>query len=493
MRAARLLMLFHHTLFNILGLGLPLAVAVFTIPPLIEALGPAQFGLLTLIWAVVSYFGLFDLGLGRTLTLQMSVAESRGERERIAPVVATALTFMAALGVLVGAVLVAGAERGIDLLAAVPERNQAISAVVAMGLSIPAITLTSGFRGMLEARHAFGIVNLIRLPMGIYTFLGPLFTVWLGEPHLDVIAWVLVAGRYAGLFAHAWFALRMLPPDCGTFQVRTDVIKSLFSISGWLTVSNTISPLMGYADRFIIGALVSATAVAYYATPYEIVTKLWIVPGALTAVLFPTFAAKMALNGTAGTVLFRQSVTALALILLPVCAALAIFAHEILGLWIDTEFAANSALLLQIFSVGVFINCTAHIPFTLVQSAGRPKWTAMIHLAEVVPFLAILWWATSMYGPVGAGVAWLMRIVTDTVAMFIASRLILEEAWSAMLPARLGWIVMLAFAATTLCLIESLALRGVGLSALSVGAAILLFREPAVRARLAARRANRPG
>ena len=56
--------LFRHTVFNLIGLGAPLLVAVGTIPVLIHELGPGRFGLLTLIWAVVSYFGLFDLGLG---------------------------------------------------------------------------------------------------------------------------------------------------------------------------------------------------------------------------------------------------------------------------------------------------------------------------------------------------------------------------------------------------------------------------------------------
>ena len=32
------------------------------------------------------------------------------------------------------------------------------------------------------------------------------------------------------------------------------------------------------------------SAVAYYVTPYEVVTKLWMIPGALAAVLFPAFA-----------------------------------------------------------------------------------------------------------------------------------------------------------------------------------------------------------
>ena len=35
---------------------------------------------------------------------------------------------------------------------------------------------------------------------------------------------------------------------------------------------------MVYLDRFVIGAVISVTAVAYYATPYEIVTKIGIIP-----------------------------------------------------------------------------------------------------------------------------------------------------------------------------------------------------------------------
>lgn len=477
-------MLFRNTLFNLLGLGLPLVVAVFTIPHLIEALGTERFGLLTLIWAVVSYFGLFDLGLGRTLTLQMSVAESRGERDKIGPAVATALTFMAGLGVIVGAIFILGAGQGVDLLASVPNRDEAVAALMAMGIAIPAITLTSGFRGMLEARHAFGMVNLIRLPMGIYTFVGPLAAVWFGEPRLDIIAWVLVVGRYIGLAVHAWAAVRVMPSDSGAFRFRSEFVKPLFSVGGWLTVSNIVSPFMGYADRFIIGALVSATAVAYYATPFEIVTKLWIVPGALTSVLFPTFAAQIASDTGAGMALFRQSVSVLALILLPVCAGLAIFAHDILATWINSEFAANGTLLLQIFALGVLVNSTAHIPVTLIQGAEKPKWTAMIQVVECVPFLALLWWATVHFGPVGAGLVWLLRVAIDTVAMFVASRYVVRETRSAVIPSQIVGILSLIALAGGFCFVDSIAVRAAGLLAVAVFSAILLVREPGIAGRM---------
>ena len=46
--------------WNLLGAGLPLVVAIFTIPLLVSGLGQDRFGLLTLAWIIVGYFSLFD-------------------------------------------------------------------------------------------------------------------------------------------------------------------------------------------------------------------------------------------------------------------------------------------------------------------------------------------------------------------------------------------------------------------------------------------------
>lgn len=410
--------LLRHSVYNLLGLGLPLVVAVFTIPVLIKELGEARFGLLTLIWAVVSYFGLFDLGLGRALTQQLAVVLAKDEHERIGPLVGTATVIMVALGVIAGVMMAAAASWGVGLINAVPDQQEAVRAVYAMALAMPAIILTSGFRGILEARHAFGVINLIRLPMGLFTFLGPVAVVLYGQPRLDYIAAVLAAGRVLSCGVHAYYAWCELPRTTGRIGWHSELLKPLCVSGGWLTVSNIISPFMGYVDRFVIGAIVSASAVAYYATPHELVTKLWIVPGALTAVLFPAFAAQMARRDQQTWALFAKAVHWLFVALLPVAVTLALFANEILALWISPAFALQSAVLLQIFAIGIFINCLAHVPFTLIQSAGSARLTALIHAAELPVFLAALWWLTSAYGVIGAAIAWLLRMTLDTMLMF---------------------------------------------------------------------------
>ena len=60
------------TVYNLLGNGIPLLAAVGTIPYLLRVLGNEQFGLLTLLWALIGYFSLFDFGVGRALTYEVS-------------------------------------------------------------------------------------------------------------------------------------------------------------------------------------------------------------------------------------------------------------------------------------------------------------------------------------------------------------------------------------------------------------------------------------
>lgn len=413
--------LIKNTIYNLAGLGLPLLVAVFCIPILIRELGDARFGLLTLIWAVVSYFGLFDLGLGRALTQSLAITFAEDKNERVAPLITTTVVLMAFLGCGAAFLVVALAPFGIRFIQDIPNKQEAVSAMNAMALAMPAIVLTSGFRGVLEARHAFGIVNMIRLPMGIFTFGGPLAVVIYGSSRLDDIAYVLAMGRWIACFIHLWFAWKQLPNNARNFKFRRSLLMPLLTSGGWLTISNIVSPLMSYADRFIVGGLVSAAAVAYYTTPQEIVTKLSIIPGALTAVLFPTFSAQIARKKEESLIIFWTALRWLAVITLPLTLVIALFSEELLRVWIGVDFSAESFRILQILSFGVFVSCLAQIPFTFLQSAGHARRTALIHTVEFPIFILMLFWLTTVYGAMGAAVAWTLRVSGDALIMYIYS------------------------------------------------------------------------
>lgn len=465
-------------MFNLIGLGAPLLLAVMIIPVLVRDLGPDRFGLLALIWAVTSYFGLFDLGLGRALTQQLAALDSNSANStpsRVASLCWTAVLLMLGLGALGGGLMTVAAPSGLSLLDGVPDQVEGLQAVWWMAAGLPFIVGTAGLRGILEARHAFGAVNLIRLPMGAWTFVGPWLSLQLWGPGLAQVAMMLVVGRLLAFLAHAWVVMRLVPELRAAPRVDRMWLRPLCVSGGWMTVSNVVSPFMGYVDRFIIAAMVSAAAVTYYVTPLELAIKLSIFPAAITAVLFPSIAALAVRPGAAVWPLCEEALAWLLLAMAVTALPIAVFAPELLSLWISAEMAQRSAGLLQLFCMGMTVNCLAHIPFTLLQGASAARSTALIHCVELPLFLLLLWVLVSVAGVQGAALAWLVRICADAGALFFVSarRLGMRVGQLATSPLRKSLLILGGgFAA---CWIEDAFLRSVAVLACCalVGAVLL--------------------
>jgi O-antigen/teichoic acid export membrane protein len=202
----------------------------------------------------------------------------------------------------------------------------------------------------------------------------------------------------------------------------------LLTFGGWMTVTNIIGPLMVYMDRFLIGAVVSLSAVAYYATPFEVVSKLLVIPAAIMGVLFPAFSSALTVDRDRAARLFGRVVEYIFLALFPITLLVVMFAREGLMIWLGTEFAENSTYVLQLLMIGIFINSHGQVPFGLIQGAGRPDLTAKLHMFELPLYLILLWWLLNDFGIIGAAVAWVLRIVIDTVLLFVfAERAVLVE------------------------------------------------------------------
>lgn len=412
-------MLLKNTLFNLVGFGVPLIVAIVAIPLLLNGLGDEKFGLLALLWSIVSYASVLDLGLGRAVTLRLAAPGVLIDDRRFADITGTGLLALSALGIGLAALLGAISRPAVGWVGGA-DTDEIVAAAYAMAAALPFILSASGLRGVLEARHAFATINLIRVPLGVFTFLGPLLVLYAAGPRIDLIAWSLTAGRVAAAIAYAVSALRRRRV---LYRFKWTELRTLAEVGGWLSLANAVGLLMGYADRFVIAGALSVATVAYYATPQELVTKLWIIPTSLTAVLFPALVANLHQPKEIQRLLLG-SMKLLTVCLFPICAILAFAAHPILSFWINPEFAAKSAEVLSVLSLGVFVNSLAHVPSTFLQAAGRAKLVAIIQLIETPGYLVALWFVTVNIGITGTALVWLTRMVIDTAIMLACSRLL---------------------------------------------------------------------
>jgi O-antigen/teichoic acid export membrane protein len=418
-------MLARNTVWNVVGQVAPVGAALVTVPVLVHGLGPERFGVLTLIWMVVGYFSIFDLGLGRALTQLVSEKLGVGERESVAPLVWTALLLMTALGV-AGALVSAALSPLLPGLLKVPPalQRETLHALWALAVSIPLVVSTAGVRGVLEARQRFDLVNIVRLASGVFTYAGPAATLLVSHS-LVPITWVLVAGR---ALTWAWYAvlcLRELPELRSRVAGERAHVGPLLRFGGWMTVSNVVGPLMVDLDRFLIAAVIGAAAVAYYVTPFEAVTRLLLLPWAFAGVLFPMLATAFAQDRAGASRLFARGTRQIYAVLFPFCLAGIAFAHEALALWVGQDMAAHGAPVLRWLAVGVYMNGLVQVPFSTLQAAGRPDLTARVHLAELPVYLGVLWWLTRTWGIEGAAIAWTARAGADAVLLFLLTRKVL--------------------------------------------------------------------
>ena len=425
-------LLVRNTALNIIGQGLPMIVAFFTIPILIKALGTDRFGVLTIAWMTIGYFSLFDFGIGRALTQILSEMLATENNEKVSPLIWTSGFLLVMLGIFGSIVLCILTPTIVSKILKIPFalHQETMSSFYVLAIAVPFVISTAGLAGILAAYQKFGTINALRVPLGLLNYIAPILILPFSRSLFPIVL-VLMFGRVISWLAHLAACFKVIPKLSKGIRIDATIIKPIIHFGSWMTVSNIISPIMVVMDRFIIGALLSITYVAYYATPYEMVTRLWLVPTALVGVLFPAFASTYVQDKIRANMMYARSLKYVYLALYPITMFIILFAHEGLTLWLGNEFASNSTDVLKLLAVGVFINSLAQVSFALVQGVGRPDITSKLHLVELALYLPLLLWLITNFGITGAAIAWVIRISIDTFALFYVSIKLLQTKLAA--------------------------------------------------------------
>ena len=183
--------------------------------------------------------------------------------------------------------------------------------------------------------------------------------------------------------------------------------------------------------------MIGLTAVAFYATPLDLVMRMWILPVAVAQTLLPAIASSFRTAPERTALLLRRGALIVAGLVLPACLVLVVFAHGLLWLWLGTAFADGGGMVLRILGVGIFFSCLAFVPGVLLDAIGRPEVTATFSLIQAAVFLPLGAALLLLIGIEGAAIAWAARAATDCAGRFLlAARFYppAAEAGRALLP-----------------------------------------------------------
>jgi O-antigen/teichoic acid export membrane protein len=402
--------------YNVIGALLPLVVSLGTVPLYIHQIGLARYGVVTITWVLLGYFGFLDFGLSRASANALAKLSTPAERS---PVLVTGFVCNLALGVFGGFVLYFVGNLILLHVVKIPGdlMSETRAAYPWMAAMLPLGLLGGVTTGALESREHFLLSNTLS---SFGTMAGqavPLICAYVFGPSLTVvIPATLLVRLFTVLLAYA-LVIKIEWP-LSIFHVSRAWMKKLFGYGSWVTVSSVLNPLFDTSNQLIIGAMLGAASVAIYSVPMNLAMRSQIFATSLSRTLFPRNSRST--HEEAVDVIQRATLS-ITYGFGMVCAPAILICGPFLKLWIGHRFAFASEAIAQILMFGAWTNGIAFLPYGFLQARGRPNVTAIVGICEVVPFFALLWFMITTLGLEGAAMAWTIRVTSNCVVLYILS------------------------------------------------------------------------
>lgn len=408
-----------NTILNLFGQALPMLTGLLTIPFIVKGLGPDAYGILSLSYMVLGYFGIFDLGLSRATVKFVAEHLDDSKIHKVPELVWTSLALLLAIGS-AGAICAALAiPYLVTHVFKMPPSffGEAKASLLILCGAMPIMLANDALRGVLESVQRFDLVNYVKVPASVLFYLLAALLIPLGV-HVPGIVFLLVLVRFVTTFVYLVMSFRAIPSLRTNIRISKAAVRPLARFGGWIMVSNLMAPIGGNIERFIIASVLSVGALTYYSVPFDLVGKILIFPGSLAPTLFPYFSYHGSRSDHVSDVTSR-GIKYLLVIMAPITAVFVCFAPEILNLWLGAQFASQSAFVMRVVALVCFLNAFAYIPYSSVQALGRPDLKAILDVVAIPVFVISAWWLMRHFGIGGAALAKLSVTLLDTGCLFV--------------------------------------------------------------------------
>ncbi|MGO4213588.1 polysaccharide biosynthesis C-terminal domain-containing protein, partial [Terriglobus sp. YAF25] len=392
---------------NLVRGGASAAVAFFLPSFLTRSMSTEAFGAWSLVLQLSAYVGYLDFGIQTAIARFVAHSSERGESEHRDRIVSTAMVCLASsacIGLLGLALLAAFLPhlfphlRG-ELLVSVRAAVILVGGSLCIGL--PASVFGGTFVGLQRNEIPAAIIGISRL-------ISAVLLVIVVRHHgsitqmASVAAFVNVGSYVVQYLAYRRLSRRLAPPICLSLSsVSKATAFEIFDYCFSLTVWGFAMLLVTGLDLTIVG-IFSFGEVAYYSIAATVVTLLAGSFGAIFGAMGSTAAVIHARGDRAGLGKMVVGATRMGTaMLLATGLPLIVFAHPLLRVWLDAQYAAKGAILLQVLVAANIIRMTV-TPYVLAMiGSGDQRRVILTPLLEGVSNLIFSVLLARSFGAIG--------------------------------------------------------------------------------------------
>lgn len=400
-----------NVLANLGGQGWVAVVQIVTVPVYLRLLGPEGYGVVALYATLQGALLVLDFGITPMLSREVARLGARPETSRTTrPLVRTWAVLYAGLTVLLTAALLAAAApaarfwlHDTSVSGAGMVSYLRLMAVLA-GLQFP-VSLCTGILTGLERQVEANVLRAAAATLAAGG--GVAILILISRTPSALFTWQIVVAALQ-LAVAAALVRRHLPQGPPGFAWA--LLGQSWRFAAGMAGHTATALLITQADRLVLSTILPLDQFAFYSVAYSGARGLYVV---ITPVFGPLLA-RLSLLVAAGDEsavrrLYHQSSQALAVLVVPVAAAAAAFAPEIMKAWTRNDRAvASASAAFALLVVGNAFNGVMHAPYALQLSYGWTKLTLGVNLVLLTLIVPTMILACRRYGLVGAAAVWLI-------------------------------------------------------------------------------------
>lgn len=265
-----------------------LTTLIYT-PIMLRLLGQSEYGLYQLVYSVVSYLGLLNLGFTASYVRYYSRFNENGKQSEIAKLNGMFMTFflvISGIALLCGFVMVANIK---SIFQTGLTESEYATARVLMLLMIVNLAITfpnSVFTCITSAHERFFFQRLLLVLQNILNpFLTlPLLIKGFGSIGMVVISTIITMAQ---LTANIWFVCFKLKEKFIFKEFNTALLEDIWNFTFFIFLNQIIDQINWSVDRFLLGRMIGTTTVAIYGLGAQINTMYVQLSSSISSVFVP--------------------------------------------------------------------------------------------------------------------------------------------------------------------------------------------------------------
>ena len=410
--------IFRNILSNYAGYVVNMAVALMLSPFVVRTLGDDSYGIWTLLISLTGSYGLLDLGVRSAVGYYLTRYYTKRDQEGVERTMNTALVLMfvaAGIATIITVILAVGFPYWKP--EAYEREPNSVLAILIMGLGVAFSFPMALFSTVIYARQRLDLQNLVGICQRLLTA-GATVAFLMADTGILGLSIAVMGCSVLGWAANAWLARRLMPElkiRLGSFSRKS--FRELKSYGFYNFIVNAADNILLYTDALVIGAVMSLSAVTYYAIGANLIPYYMSIVLAVSWAITPYATAQYAKGDIASLrrllLLGTRGSTMLGTLL---GGGLLLLGHDFLGQWMGWHFVSgqkhpSSAIILAILASATLLRAAQSLARQVLFAMQEVRFLGFLALGESAANLGLSMVLVRTHGIIGVAIGTLIPIV----------------------------------------------------------------------------------